>query len=308
MNPAPSPAPHAVRPAVVRRRRYFSIVWLVPILAAAVAGYLLYHRYAQAGPEITINFEDGSGLKPRQSVLRYRGVAVGDVRSVTLSKDLKTAVVKARLTRSAADLARKGSLFWIVRPQVGVQNITGLNTIVTGSYIEVVPGTGEPEKRFTGANTPPMENEEEGLRITLLSAVRGSITLGSPVYYRGIEVGLVRKMRLSDDARAVEFEAFIQKQYAPLVREDSRFWNVSGVDIDFSLLRGAEINVESLKSLLSGGIAFATPDAQASKTVPNGAAFRLHAQARKEWLEWAPAILVGDPKERDERERTRAVE
>lgn len=278
-------------PAVIKRRRYFSVVWLVPIIAAGVAAYLVYERVQRAGPLVTIRFQDGSGLKPGQSVAKYRGVTVGEVRSIALSPDLESVFVEVRFAKSAVGLAREGSVFWIVRPEVGMQSITGLGTLISGSYIEVLPGSGAEKKQFEGAASTPLKRPEEGLKIVLLSTTRGSLNAGSPVYYRGMEVGAVQEYRLSSDARAVEFEVFIQKRYAPLVNVESQFWNVSGLDVDFSLFKGAKVNVESLKSLVSGGIAFATPNARgAGKPVENGAVFRMHSEPKKEWLEWSPAI------------------
>jgi paraquat-inducible protein B len=278
-------------PAVIKRRRYFSVVWLVPLIAAGVAAYLVYERVQRAGPLVTIRFQDGTGLKPGQSVVKYRGVNVGEVRSIALSSDLESVLVEVRFAKSAAGLAREGAVFWIVRPEVGMQSITGLGTLISGSYIEVLPGSGPEKKQFEGAASAPLKRSEEGLTIVLLSATRGSLNAGSPVYYRGMEVGAVQEYRLSPDARTVEFEVFIQKHFAPLVHSESQFWNASGVDVDFSLFKGAKVNVESLKSLVSGGIAFATPDTKrAGKSVENGAVFRLQNEPKKEWLEWSPAI------------------
>lgn len=279
--------------AIVRRTRGLSVVWVVPVIAALVAGYLVYRRAQQAGPDVTIRFKDGSGLRPGQSVVKYRGVTVGEVRSIALAPDLQSVEVKARLNRSAAALAKKGSVFWIVRPEVGIGNITGLGTIISGPYIEVLPGDGPKERSFEGATASPLRLEQKGLRILLVATLRGSLQAGSPVYYRGIEVGAVQDQRLSADARMVEFEVFIEERYAPLVRKETRFWNVSGVNVDFGLFKGAEVNVESIKSLVSGGISFATPEgADAGEPAKEGTLFRLYAEPRKEWLEWAPTIPI----------------
>lgn len=287
--PAPS--------AVIKHRRPFSVVWVVPVLAAAVAGYLVYERTQQAGPRITIRFKDGSGLKPGQSLIKYRGVTVGEVRSLALSEDLQTVSVNARLEKSAAALAKEGTVFWIVRPEVGVANITGLGTIISGPYIEALPGNGPPKKSFEGGANSPAALQEKGLKLVLIAAHRGSLRAGSPVYYRGVEVGAVQNLRLSDDARRVEVDAFIHEKYAPLVRSESKFWNVSGVNVDIGLFKGAQVNIESLKSLVSGGLSFATPDAaKASEPAADGAIFPLYDEPKKEWLEWSPAIPLSRSK------------
>jgi paraquat-inducible protein B len=291
--PMEEPSRVVAQPAVIRRRRYFSVVWVVPLVAAIVAGYLVFRHLDQAGPHITIRFADGSGLKPGQSVLKYRGVIVGQVRSISLSQNLRTVQVEARLDKSAATLAREGSVFWIVRPEVSVANITGLGTIISGPFIEVIPGSGPARRTFEGAANSPAKHDEHGLQIVLMAPHRGSLRIGSPVFYRGIEVGMVREQRLSEDARAVEFDVFVQQRYEALVRGDSKFWNVSGVDVDFSLFKGAQVNVESLKSLISGGVAFATPPLdKTSEPVKDGMVFRLYEESKKEWLEWSPAISI----------------
>lgn len=280
-------------PAIVKRRRRFSPVWIVPLVAAAVAAYLVFERVQQAGPRITIRFKDGSGLKPGQSPIKYRGVTVGEVRAIELSSDLQMVEVHARLERSAAGIAKEGTIFWIVRPEVGVNNITGLGTIISGPFIETLPGSGAPQKSFEGADSSPAALEEEGLKIVLIAAHRGSLRVGSPVHYRGIEVGAVQNLRLSNDAQRVEVDAFIRARYAPLVRAESKFWNVSGVNVDFNLFRGAQVNVESLKSLVSGGLSFATPDlAKAGEPAAAGAIFALYDEPKKEWFEWSPAISL----------------
>src|SRR5688572_30146837 len=173
--------------AVVRRGRGISVIWIVPLVAALIAAYLVYDRVRQAGPRITIRFKDGTGLRPGQSPIKYRGVTIGEVRSISLSPDLQSVEVDARLDRSAAPLAKKGTVFWIVRPEVGIGNITGLGTIISGPYIEVLPGEGAKTKTFQGAAASPLRREK-GVQILLIATQRGSLQVGSPVYYRGIEV------------------------------------------------------------------------------------------------------------------------
>src|SRR5688572_24010207 len=154
------PDTRSARPALIRQRRYFSVVWVIPIVAALVAAYLVYRHLEKAGPRITIRFADGSGLKPGQSPIKFRGVTVGHVRSVSLSEDLRSVIVHAQLDKSAAALARQGSIFWIVRPEVGVGSITGLGTIITGPFIEVIPGSGAERKVFEGATDSPTKHDE----------------------------------------------------------------------------------------------------------------------------------------------------
>jgi len=270
----------------------FSAVWIVPVVAAIVAGYLVYNRVHEYGPKITIRFKDAGGLKIGQTPVRYRGVQVGEVTGVDLSEDRQHALVTVRLRRSGVSVAREGTVFWIVRPEVGIGNITGLGTVITGPQIEVLPGAGKAASEFLGRENPPVALERNGLKIVLLTGHLGSLKPGSPVSYRGIEVGAVQDFRLGADASTVNIHVFIRQRYAKLVRKGSKFWNVSGVEIQGGLFRGLEINVESLMSLVAGGIAFATPDVPKDGPVKGGTAFPLHDKPKKEWMEWAPKIPI----------------
>jgi len=270
----------------------FPVVWLVPVLAALVAGYLVYHRVREYGPKLTIRFRDATGLKAGETSIRYRGVPIGEVRCIRLSKDQQHAEVEARLQRSASGVAREGSVFWIVRPEIGLGNITGLGTIVAGPHIEVAPGDGPPRFQFVGLKGTPVMSEAKGLQIVLISSRLSSLKAGSPVYYRGIEVGAVQDARLSADATAVHIDISIKQRYASLIRNGTKFWNVSGVEMKLSLFRGAEVNVESLKSLVAGGITFASPNDPKDEPAKNGTSFRLYDEPKKEWLEWAPGIAL----------------
>ncbi len=139
--------------ARVRRRRLFRLIWMVPVMAVAVAAYLVFHRMQDFGPEVIVAFSDGGGLRVGQTPVRYRGVQVGEVTNVRLSKDEKKALVRIRLIRSAEGIAREGSRFWIVRPHVGFGQVTGLGTVLSGPEIDVLPGKedAKPEFEFTGS-------------------------------------------------------------------------------------------------------------------------------------------------------------
>jgi paraquat-inducible protein B len=281
--------------AVLRRRRWnFSFVWIVPVVAAMVAGYLVYDRFQEFGPTISIKFREGSGVKAGQTEIRYRGVTIGEVTSIELSEDQQYVIVRARLLQSAASIATEGSRFWIVRPELGIGSISSLSTVISGSFIQVAPGTGAAKSEFVGLDRPPRVLER-ALRIIVSAVNLGSVRPGSPVYYRGIEVGSVIDTVLSSDATAAHIHVFVNQRYARLVRVGSRFWAVGGVDLDFSLFRGVEINIQSLRSLITGGIAFATPEDSKSPPAKDGTIFLLHDKPQKEWLEWMPTIHIPPP-------------
>lgn len=283
--------------AAVRKRRSWQAVWIVPIVAALFVAGLFFREFRRLGPTIRIELSDGSGLRPRQTPVKYRGVTVGEVRRVTLADDGASVLVQVRLERSVARLAREGTEFWVVRPEIGFGNVSGLNTLISGSYLEMLPGrdpNGAGKREFRGLARPPLPDSQEGLKILLTAAQKGSLSAGSPVSYRGIEVGVVQAPVLNDNATGVTIPVIIKKPYAALVRTGSKFWVGKGIAVDFSLFKGAQINFDSLKSLMGGGgISFGTPPLTTENApAADGAAFQLHDDPRKEWMEWSPSITL----------------
>lgn len=274
---------------VTRSRWGAAAIWVVPLIAAIVAGYLIYDRLKERGPEITIRFRDGSGIRVGQTPILYRGVPVGEVTGVGLSEDQRHVEIRARLQRSARSIAREGSMFWILRPEVGIGSITGLGTVITGPEIQALPGTGEDRTVFNGLDSAPAALELRGLKVVLRTGRLGSLQRNSPVYYRGVEVGVVQEATLAPDATAVHVHVLIRQRYARLVRANSVFWNVSGVSLSGGIFKGVEFKLESLRSLAAGGINFATPN-DSARQVTDGQVFPLHADGRREWLSWAPRI------------------
>jgi paraquat-inducible protein B len=278
--------------AKIKRQSRISMIWIVPLVAAIVGGWLVVKYVRQLGPVISIQFSDGNEIEANQTTLKYRGVRVGDVLSVKLSHDAQHVEVRARLDKSAENLAHDGSVFWIVRPEVGAGGLHGLETIVSGPYIQVEPGGGKEQKKFIGAEKPPILEASEGaLEIILTTPSLGSLTVGAPVYYRGMEVGSVRFFVLGKDSTAVNVHILIETNFAPLVRADSKFWNAGGVGIHFGLFSGFSMGAESFKALVIGGIAFATP-ATNGTLATNGSIFPLNDKVDEKWLKWSPAITI----------------
>ncbi|HEY3855425.1 MAG TPA: MlaD family protein [Verrucomicrobiae bacterium] len=266
-----------------------SIIWAVPLIALIVGGYLVFARLQAIGPVVTITFRDGDGVLPGQTPIRYRGVQVGTVHSVELSKDRQNVKLEARLNHSAASLAQEGSQFWIVRPQVSAAGLTGLQTIVSGPYIQVQPGSGKKTNDFIGIEKAPLaENLRNGLELTLTAPHISTLNAGAPVYTRGLEVGAVESVGFNDDATAVNIRIRIQEKYAPLVRQNSVFWNAGGLDVSLKFL-GVDISAESMRSLVVGGIAFATPTPPGQPAIARGT-FNLQDKLEEKWLKWKSPI------------------
>jgi len=276
--------------ARTRKRRLFRLVWVVPFVAALVAGWLVLDRMREFGPTITIKFADGGGLRVGQTMIKYRGVQIGEVTGIELSEDHAQVLVKARLRRSAAAIAREGATFWIVRPQVGLGNITGLGTVFQGPEIQALPGKGDPTRLFTGLESAPVGLETAGLKIVLRAERPKSVKPFSPVYYRGVEVGVVQKIDLGPNSSTADIQVLIWERYAPLVRTGSAFWNASGASVTGGLLRGMQVEVESLRALVAGGVEFASPEG--SPRAKPGTVYFLHESPRNEWLAWAPRIPI----------------
>jgi paraquat-inducible protein B len=249
------------------------------------------------GMLISIRLQDGEGLRPGAPI-RFKGLDIGTVETVELSDDLSGVVLKARITEGAERVARVGTQFWVIKPQLGLTRAANLETVVTGRYVQVQPSTrpGAVQTRFVALPEPPLlEDVEPGLSLTLSSARRGSIKPGVAVTYRQMQVGKVTRVELGSTADRVLIHILIEPRYAVLVRTGSRFWHASGFGLDWGLMKGATVRTESVESLLEGGIAFATPDTpQMGKPAQPRQTFALMEQAEEQWLSWAPRIKL-DP-------------
>jgi len=281
------PHPQVIHPST------FPLIWLLPILALAVCVWLGIREIAGRGPEVTVEFADGTGLEAGKTMLEYNGVEAGAVKSVDLKTDLKGVLVKIALKKIARPLANAGTLYWIVHPEIGAGGVHGLDTLVSGVRLTARPGTGPETKMFRGLDqTPPPETSDKGRTFILKSDQLGSLSSGSPVMYRQLKVGEVEASRLSDDSTAVLIRIHIAEPYVDLVRTTTKFWNAGGFTFKLSLL-GAEVKDSSLESLISGGVGFATPDKEPlGPPAENGAQFDLSAEAQKDWLKWEPKIPI----------------
>jgi paraquat-inducible protein B len=269
-------------------RRSF-IPWLIPLVAALGAGTLAWQSLAQRGPLIRVEFDRGEGISPGDPV-SFRGVRVGDVRAVRLSKDLSKVVVEARLREDASGIAVEGSTFWIVRPEISASRVAGLETLLGPRYLECRPGAGKRQVRFAGLARPPLTGGVQGeLEIIVEATDRGAVAVDSPVTYRGVKVGAVRACSLAADAKSVEVILAIEEPYAKLVRSNSRFWVVGGIGVDWGLIRGLSVRADSLETFMGGGVAFATPN-RPGDAVLNGQRFTLAREPKPDWLEWTPGI------------------
>ncbi|MET0261787.1 MAG: MlaD family protein, partial [Rariglobus sp.] len=277
----------------VSRGFHIPLVWLVPLVALIIGAWMLISEYRHRGPEIVIDFEDGSGIEAGKTKLEHKGVAVGLVRAVEMKPDMSGVTVRLRLDKSAAPLATEGAAFWVVQPEIGFGGVRGLDTLITGARINVRPGKGNRVDHFTGLDRAPLPRGRDGSRSFLLISDRlGSLNAGAPVFYREIKVGVVESSRLADDSASVRIRVRVDAPYADLVRTNTRFWNAGGFSFKVGLL-GAELKNTSLESLVSGGISFATPDTNPLADIAKpGTQFELSRESDKDWLKWQPRISI----------------
>lgn len=250
-------------PAILRKRkRRISWIWLVPVVAALMGLSLVVRTWMQAGPDLSIEFDTAEGLEIGKTQLRYKNVNVGTVRSISFNQDRSKVVVQARLSKSVADLAREGTNFWVVRPRLDVSGVSGLGTLLSGAYIGVdaVEDSDVSQKatklHFLGLEAPPaVTHDRAGKRFILKASDLGSLDIGSPVYFRRINVGRVVGYSLDKTGHAVNVDVFVDAPNDQFVTNGTRFWNASGVDFSVNA-NGLKVRTQSLVSMVVGGVAF----------------------------------------------------
>ena len=266
-NPAPShddpPAAPAneLPEAQVVAREGPSLVWLIPLIALLIGGWLAYKSYAERGPTIHIRFGTAAGLIAGKTEVKFKDVAVGKVSSIDVTEDLSQVLVTAELTAGAERYLTEKTRFWVARPRVTATRVSGLDTLLSGAYIAMDPVIeGEPGRDFVGlAEEPLVTTSQRGRRFTLRAPTLGSLNAGSPVYYRDIPVGQVIGYELDDGSGGVDVRIFVSAPHEALVNTNTRFWNASGIDFSLSA-DGFKVDTQSMLSVLIGGVAFDTPD------------------------------------------------
>jgi paraquat-inducible protein B len=247
-------------PDVRTKKRGFSIVWLVPLVALAIGGWLVYKAVSEKGPVVTITFKSADGLEAGKTKIKYKDVELGVVNSIVLSKDLSQVIVTAELVKQAENFISQNTRFWVVRARVAAGGVSGLGTLFSGAYIGLDPGKpGKLAAHFKGLEIPPVVTTDlPGSHFVLRASSLGSLNIGDPVYFRRIEVGQMVRYKLDEDGQAVTIEVFVHDPHHELVRKNTRFWNASGLDVAIDA-EGIRVDTESFVTLMIGGIAFDTP-------------------------------------------------
>ncbi len=260
------------------------MIWIICFTAITFGISLTYSWYKNSGKDIYINFKDVAGLIPNQSKIMYLGVVIGKVVDMKLDDDTMLPIVKARISRRSANIIGKNSEFWIVRPELSLGSVRNLGAIATGDYIAVNPIKGDFSKTFIGLDADPVDEQfEDGLRIILKSETAAGIEVGSAVLYRDVQIGEVGNMDLSKDRRNVLIKIYIDDAYNNVIRKNSYFVNISGFHASIHLFGGSEISLNSIRTLIKGGITVITPDMK-SNSAREGDMFKLLTQEQYQAL------------------------
>ncbi len=246
--------------------RSMSPVWFVPLVALLIAMWLAFRAWQAGGPHIVVVFDDATGMSVGKTLVRYRDVVVGQVKDIKLSEDFEKVSVHIEMDHDIDELISENSRFWVVTPRITLGGVSGLETLVSGVNIEMDPGeAGEPRSSFIGLNEPPgVRSYEQGTQYRLRADTLGALDIGSPIYHRQVRVGEVTRYQLLPDEGQVEIRIFIDAPYNALIRNNTDFWNVSGIGAELGA-KGVKLKVESLVSVIAGGLAFSTPPSLGEK-------------------------------------------
>ncbi len=244
---------HATR----RRQARLSPIWIVPVVALLIGVWLVYDNVSSSGPLITLEIEDAEGIEAGTTLIKLRNVEVGMVERVRLSEDLSHTLITARMSPDADRMLATDTRFWVVKPRIGRDGISGLGTVLSGVYIQLQPGEDtETSRSFQVLAQPPVsENGAEGVHVQLVSDLGNSLRVGDPVSYQGFTVGRVEEAEFDAETRLMQHRLFIENPYDDLITENTRFWNASGIDMQLDS-QGVQVSVESLEALLIGGATF----------------------------------------------------
>jgi len=246
-------------------KNLISPIWLIPLLALAVALWMVWQESAGTGPQVQVLISDAEGLEAGKTPVRVRNVDVGLVSEISLNDDMSAAVLTIDMNENTQRMLTVDSEFWVVKPRIGRQGVSGLSTLLSGAYLRLQPGSAEQTTtRFKALEEPPVTPQQTpGRRITLTSSVNAAVVVGDSVQYRGVSVGQVEKVAFNVDNRTMEYQVFVEQPYDELLTENTRFWLQSGLSLRWNA-SGLDVSLGSFESLLGAGINFGVPEGQPS--------------------------------------------
>jgi len=264
-----------------------SAVWVIPIIAALIGGWLVFKSAAEDRAIAEVTFKNASGVEAGKTVVKFRNIKIGDVREVKFSDDLSSVVVVIELSGVKQDQLTDTTRFWVIKPRIGLGGVSGLDTLLSGAYIELDPGEGgQPATRFAGLEEPQnYQLGNPGTTYILRADKLGSLSRGSPIKLRGVQVGKVARYKLDEEHHHVDIEIFIRQPHDKHVNENTRFWNISGLDVAVGA-EGIKLDIDSLTSLMVGGIAFSGGGTKAEAgQAPGNTVFTLYTTEVPEFEE-----------------------
>ena len=284
-----------------KKRSSLSIIWFIPLLALIIGGWMIYQQWQNQGVIVTVSFEGAEGLEAGKTKVKSRNVDIGLLTTVGFNEDRTRIIATIEIDKEMNDFLRKDSQFWIVKPRIGANGISGINTIFSGAYIEVFPGTFTASSdTFVGLENPPVTAlDAEGLYLTLASKEGTGLSVGDPVIYRGFRVGSIQTYKFDARDKLAKYSIFIDAPYDALVTTNSHFWNAGGIEFESSA-KGFKVNIASVETLISGGIQFDVPEnISLGEPVKKSRQFRLYSSEKdiienRDYLSFEYAVLVDD--------------
>jgi paraquat-inducible protein B len=286
---------------VIRQKSTISRIWILPLVALLIGVGMVYNDWRNRGVLVQVQFDTAEGLEARKTVVKNRNVDIGIVQKISFSEDKSKILVDIEVQKSMASFLVEDSEFWVVRPRIGAEGISGFGTLLSGAYIEIEPGKSNIERaKFVGLERPPVTSlNADGIHLKLLSKGSKSLNVGNPILHRGFKVGAVESKSYDDIEQVAHYDIFIQAPFHNLVTQNTSFWNVSGLSISTST-QGIEVNVASFDTLVSGGVEFDLLDgAPPGAGVPQNHEFTLYdsqdsIDAQREYKHIQYVILVED--------------
>lgn len=276
--------------AVLKPSRHHLWLWFLLAGIVILVGWLVWRQLPEKGALITIEFNQVSGVNVGQTELRYRGVTVGRVESLMLGDNGESVKVTVQTQPNVQSLLKADTTFWLVQPKIGAQGVKGIKTLVSGPYISMRPGNGEPTQSFTALSSEPLLRDVPSVQVQVVAKRLHGIVPGDVIYYKSAPVGRIYAYQLTSDN--VIFSVQIDQPYAALLRKNSVFWEQSGFELEASLL-GVSMSTSPMMSLLRGGLSFATPE-EYTGLASDGDRYTLAEDKDDDWLDWQPVIALPD--------------
>ncbi|HTJ91019.1 MAG TPA: MlaD family protein [Acidocella sp.] len=277
MNDAPKEAKKSPpEEAIFRPSRWPGLIWAVPLAALAIIGWLAIRTVAQSGPSVQVTFPVTGGLKPGTTKVEYQGYIVGQVGNVTLAKSLDQMKVQINFDAPMRGHLGPGTRYWIAGSSISLSDLSNIRNLIAGPVIVIDPRPGTTVRKVQGLSAPPvLTSPASGLRLTLFAPKLSNFSAGSPVFYKGYQLGQVLGVSLSPNGRQFAIQVFIDAPWQKLVRTDTRFWNAGAVRLSTGT-GGPGVQLESVPALLMGAIAFETPSGPVAPLARDGTRFKLY--------------------------------